>query len=298
MALTQVQKINFFDEISANKHQSLFLIFFMFILYLVLIFVLSELFDFGIFGILLGFFVLVVYAFATYYIGSDMILGMSGAKQVLRENYPFLFLTVEGLAAANGIKPPNIYVIQDPSPNAFVVGRDPEHSSLAVTSSLLEVMDKNELTAVLAHEMSHIATYDIRFMLFSVVFAGSIAMLSDMVWRSMRYGGGRDRKGSGLLFLIAIVLVVLAPIFSELIRFAISRKREYLADANGARMTRQPQYLASALEKIEKIKQPVAAATDATAPLYFSMPTNQSFFHLFSTHPPIEERIKKLREMA
>ncbi len=295
------EKVSFFDEISANKRYSIVLLFCMFVLYLTLIWAISFVFEIGPFGVIIGFFVLVFYAFVSYFMGSDFILSLSGAKKVTRENYPYLFLTVDGLAAANGIKAPDIYIIEDPSPNAFVVGRNPNNSHLAVTRGLLDVMNKDELTAVLAHEISHIANYDIRFMLIAVAFAGAIAMLSDIMWRSMYYGNrGRNNedKGGGLLMVIAIVLIVLAPVFSELIRFSISRKREYLADANGARMTRQPQNLASALEKIAKINKPVAAATDSTAPLYFSRPLTSSFFHLFSTHPPIEERIKKLRLMA
>ena len=296
------EKISFFDEIAANKGQSLVLLFCMFALYLALIWIISETFGIGIFAVIIGLIVLVFYAIIGYFMGSSIILGISGARKVTREEYPYLYLTVEGLCAANAIKPPQIYIIEDPSPNAFVVGRNPNNSSLAVTRGLIEILDKDELTAVLAHEISHIANYDIRFMLFAVVFAGAIAMLSDAVLRGfLRSGSGRDRRGGmpvGPLILIAIVFMILAPIFAELIRFAISRKREYLADANGARMTRAPHNLASALEKIAKINKPVANATDTTAPLYFSRPRPNRFYHIFSTHPPTEERIKKLRAMA
>lgn len=299
-AVQPFEKISFFDQISTNKTRSAGLLFAMFALYLAVIWAFSYFFEIGPVGVGAGFFVLLAYAFVTYFAGDGIILGLSGARRITRDDFPYLFLTVEGLCAANGIKMPGLYIIEDPSPNAFVVGRSPDHSSLAVTRGLLERMDRDELAGVLAHEVSHIANYDIRFMLFAVVFAGAIAILGDIAWRSMRYGSSRreDRAGSGVAAIIAIILIILAPLFSELIRFAISRQREYLADANGARMTRRPDSLASALEKIAKINTPVAAATDATAPLYFARPLPGSFFHLFSTHPPIEERIKKLRAMG
>lgn len=294
------EKINFFDQISANKARSAGLLVFMFLLYLAVIWAFSYFFEIGVVGIVVGFFVLLIYAFITYFAGDGIILGLSGAKKVARGDFPYLFLTVEGLCAANGIRMPEIYLIEDPSPNAFVVGRDPAHSSLAVTRGLLETMSKDELAGVIAHEISHIANYDVQFMLFAVVFAGAVAIISDFAWRSMRYSGGRrdNRGGGSALVIFAIILMVLAPVFSELIRLAISRQREYLADANGARMTRRPDSLAGALEKIARINKPVAAATDATAPLYFARPLSGSFLHLFSTHPPIEERIKKLRAMG
>ncbi len=163
-------------------------------------------------------------------------------------------------------------------------------------------MKREELEGVLAHEISHIANYDIRLMMIAVVFAGAIALLGNITWRmimhgGLRVGGGRRGGASVLLILLAIVLIILAPFFAELIRFAISRQREYLADANAAKLTRYPEGLASALEKIEKIGMPVMNATDATAPLYFSNPLQNKFSHLFSTHPPTEERIKRLRAM-
>lgn len=291
------ERISFFDAISSNKTKTIALIVLIFLLFLAMVFAMSMLFDLGSFGIFVGFIVLFFYTGISYFAGDKIVLAMSNAKKISANDQPVLFSIVEGLSAAASIPMPEIYVIEDQSPNAFAVGRDPQHAAIGVTRGLLQNMDQNELTAVLAHEISHIANYDIRFMLIAIVFAGSIALLADIMWRSVRYGGGRSRKGGGFIVIIAIVLVVIAPIFSELIRFAISRQREYLADANGARMTRQPQYLASALQKIAKINLPVAAATDATAPLYFSRPLSNKFYHLFSTHPQIEERIARLRAM-
>jgi heat shock protein HtpX len=229
-----------------------------------------------------------------------MILGMSGAKEAKKDEYPFLYNVVEGLAIASNIPMPKLYVIQDPSPNAFATGRDPQHASVAVTSGLLSMLKREELEGVIAHEISHIANFDIRFSMIAVVFVGAIALLGDMAWRMMYLGGGgrgRDRGGGGILIIIGLLFVILAPIFASLVRFAISRQREYLADANGARMTRYPAGLASALEKIKNAGIPTAGANDTTASLYFSNPFPNKLGFVFATHPPIDERIKRLKGM-
>jgi heat shock protein HtpX len=294
-------KISLFDAIDANKRNSAILIFFLFIVFMAAVWALSYLFDLGMAGPIIGFIALSIYAVVAYYSGDRMVLALSGAHEVTAKEQPFLYNVVEGLALASAIPMPRLYVVDDPSPNAFATGRDPQHASLAVTSGLLKSMKREELEGVVAHEISHIGNYDIRFMTIAVVFIGAIAILSEIAWRSMWFGGrGRDDRrggGSGFLVIIAIALMILAPISAELIRFAISRQREYLADANAAKLTRYPEGLASALEKIKTAAMPVQRASDATAPLYIASPFPSKMSFLFSTHPPIDERIKRLRAM-
>ncbi len=296
----EFEKINFFDAIAANKTKSFILFFIMFIIYVALIYFLSYVFESGLGGVIIGLVILGIYGIISYFLGDTLILLSSGAKKVTREGYPNLFVTVEGLCAANGLPVPEIYVIPEDAPNAFVVGRDPMHSSLVVTTALLQTLNKDELTAVLAHEVSHIANYDIRFILISIAFVGAISLLAVFLRRIFIYGGSsRSRKGgAGALVLIGLILSILAPIFAQLIRFAISREREYLADANGAKMTRQPQHLASALEKINRSSAIVDNANEATASMYFSNPFPKNIFSLFATHPPAEERIARLKKMS
>jgi heat shock protein HtpX len=294
------EKISFFDAIEANKRNSIILIAVMFAIFLAMVAAVSYVFDIGICGPALGFFALMIYTLGAYFAGDSVILSMSGAREAKKEQYPFLYNVVEGLAIASNIPMPRLYVIEDQSPNAFATGRDPKHASVAVTTGLLKLMKREELEGVLAHEISHIANYDIRFAMIAVVFAGAIALLGEFAWRMMVYGGGgrsRGRGGGGILIIIALFFVILAPIFATLVRFAISRQREYLADANGARMTRYPEGLASALEKIRNAGIPTGAANDTTASLYFSNPFPNKLGFVFATHPPIDERIKKLRSM-
>ena len=291
------QKISFFDAIAVNKRNSILLLLAFSIFFLLIIAAFSYAFGLGRLGIFVGFFVLLFYALFSYFAGEQAILSMSNAQLLERKQFPFIYNVVEGLSIAAGIPMPKIYIIDDPSPNAFAIGRDPKHASIAVTRGLLEQMSREELEGVLAHEISHIANFDVRYIMIAIVFAGAIALLADFTWRSMRFRGNDRRGGSGIFMLIAILLIVLSPIFSELIRLALSRQREYLADANGAKLTRYPAGLANALAKIGKFNQPVSAATDATAPLYFSNPLPNKLAHFFSTHPPIEDRIKRLRGM-
>ncbi len=293
-------KVSFFDAIAANKRNSLLLMFLMFVIFMGMSFAISYIFDIGICGPGLGFIFLIFYTVIVFFQGDRIILAMSGAKEVRREDYPFLFHTVEGLALASQIPVPKIYVMDDPSPNAFATGRDPEHSSVAVTTGLLKLLNREELEGVIAHEISHVANYDIRFSMIAVVFVGAIALLGDFAWRSIFWGGsGRKRDGIGAIAIIALVFVILAPIFATLVRFAISRQREYLADANGARLTRYPEGLASALDKIKAAAIPTRSASSTTAPLYFSnpFPGKASISAVFATHPPIDERAKRLRSM-
>jgi len=293
------EHISFFDAAEANKRNSLILIAAMFLLFMATVAAISYIFDLDVCGPIMGFFALLFYTITVYYGGDSIILAMSGAREAKKEDYPFLYNVVEGLAIASQIPMPKVYVIDDPSPNAFATGRDPKHASVAVTTGLLSMMKREELEGVVAHEISHVANFDIRFAMLAVIFVGAIALLGEFTWRMIRHGGlgGRRGKGAGALILIALVFVVLAPIFAQLVRFALSRQREYLADANGARLTRYPAGLASALEKIKTAALPTAAANDTTASLYFSNPFPQKMGLFGSTHPAIDDRIKRLKAM-
>lgn len=292
------QHVSFFDAIEANKRNSLILVASMFFIFMASVWAVSYIFDVGLCGPAFGFLALLFYTLIVYFQGDSIILMMSGAREAKREEYPFLYNVVEGLALASGIPMPRVYIINDPSPNAFATGRDPKHASVAVTKGLLDLLKREELEGVIAHEMSHIANYDIRFAMLAVVFVGAIALIGDFTWRMLFYGGGNRRdRGGGPLIIIALFFVILAPIFAQMVRFALSRQREYLADANGARLTRYPEGLASALEKINKAGIPTAAANDTTASLFFSNPFPQKIGFLGSTHPKIEDRVKRLRSM-
>jgi heat shock protein HtpX len=299
----QINKISFFDAIEQNKRNSLILIGAMFLIFVGMVAALSYSFRLGICGPILGFFALLVYTVVVYFQGDAIILGMAGAREAKREEYPFLYNVVEGLAIASSIPVPKLYIIQDESMNAFATGRDPKHASVAVTTGLLSAMKREELEGVIAHEISHIGNYDIRFSMLAIILVGAVAILGDFAWRfalSGMMGGGRGRRGGGgnmLLIVLGLVFVILAPIFVQILRFALSREREYLADANGAKLTRYPEGLASALEKIKNANMPSKCANDTTASLFFSNPFPQKMGFLGSTHPPIDERIKKLRSM-
>jgi heat shock protein HtpX len=211
---------------------------------------------------------------------------------------------VEALALGLGIPVPKIYVIDDSAPNAFATGRDPQHASIAVTRGLLDKLDRTELEGVIAHELSHVGNRDIRVMVLVTVLVGTVALLADWMWRSMFWGRGRDRErggGNAIFAVIAIALALLTPIIATLIQLAVSRQREYLADASGALLTRYPPGLASALRKIAADKEALEVANKATASLYIANPLKDApafFDHLFDTHPPIQERIKRLEAMT
>lgn len=294
-------RVSFFDAIEANKRNTIIFIAVMFVLFLATVAALSYLFRMGTCGPVLGFGFLLFYTAVVWFQGDRVILALSGAREVSAKEQPFLYNVVEGLSVASSIPMPKIYVIDDPAPNAFATGRDPQHASVAVTTGLLSMMKREELEGVLAHEISHVANYDIRFSMMAIVFAGAIALLGEFAWRSMFWGGsgggGGRRRGEGILVLVALAFVILAPFFAQLVRFAISREREYLADANGSKLTRYPPGLASALEKIGQANIPTKSATDTTASLYFANPFPNKMNLLFATHPDIGERIKRLKAM-
>ena len=241
----------------------------------------------------------------SYYYSDKIILGMSNAKQIQKKDNPELFRTVENLCIGDGLPMPKIYIIDDSAPNAFTTGRDPKHAVVCATTGILEKLNKAELEGVIAHELSHIKNFDIRLMAIVVILVGTIALLADIFMRSVWFKG-RDREDRGnsqaIFMLIGIVLAILSPIIATLIQLAISRKREFLADASGVLLTRYPEGLASALEKISRDREPLEAANNATAHLYIVNPFKgkeiKSFLAgLFNTHPPIEDRIKILRSM-
>ena len=240
-------------------------------------------------------------ALITFYSGDKLALWTAGAKEIQKNDAPELYRLVENLCIADGLPTPKVYVIEDPAPNAFATGRDPQHASIAFTRGILERLDKTELEGVTAHELSHVKNFDVRLMTMVAVLAGTVTLMVDIFFRvRWRGGGGRDRRGDGAVVLILFLLaMVFALIAANLIKLAISRKREYLADASGALLTRYPEGLARALEKISSDPRPLARATSATAHLYISNPLGPNGFltGLFSTHPPIADRIKLLRDM-
>lgn len=244
----------------------------------------------------------VVMNIVSYWYSDKIALALAKAHIATREQYFDFYNIVENLAITAGLPMPKIYVIEDPSPNAFATGRDKNHSVVVVTTGLLSIMNKTELEGVIAHEMSHIGNKDMLLSTVAVVLVGFIAIISDMMVRMSIFGGRRDdREGNGIFMIVGIILAILAPIAATLIQLAISRKREYLADASGALLTRYPEGLASALEKISKYGTPMRTQSTAIAHLYIANPTGSGQFAkkmsgLFSTHPPIEDRIKRLRE--
>ncbi len=251
---------------------------------------------------------IVVYVGIGYFAASSVALSVSGARETTREAEPELFRRVENLCIGAGLPLPRVYIIEDGSPNAFATGRDPSHAAIAVTRGLLDKLEPLELEGVIAHELSHIGNRDTRVSTLTVLLFGVVALMGDLALRWTWFGAGsrrgnRDRGGgaAGLIILaIAIVLAILAPIAAQAIRFAVSRQREYLADASAALLTRYPPGLASALEKIAGDTDPLEAANKATEALYITNPlrAHKSFLNgLFDTHPPIEERIRLLRSM-
>ncbi|HEX9269365.1 MAG TPA: M48 family metallopeptidase [Candidatus Limnocylindria bacterium] len=244
-------------------------------------------------------------ALVSYFAGDKLVLAQSRARELGPDEEQRLRNVVETLALGMGIPMPRIHLIEDPAPNAFATGRDPQHASIAVTRGLLDTMERTELEGVIAHELSHVGNRDIRVMLLVTVLAGTIALLSDWVLRATFWGGrGRDRDrggGGAILLVVGIVLAILTPIIATLIQLAVSRQREYLADASGAFLTRYPEGLANALRKIAADPNVLAVANKATASLYIANPLKDhpfQFDNLFDTHPPIEERIRRLEAMA
>jgi heat shock protein HtpX len=245
----------------------------------------------------------------SFFAGDQLVLASSGAKEVDAQSAPQLMNVVQEMAIAANVPMPKVYVIEDTAPNAFATGRDPQHASVAITTGLLQKLDREELQGVLGHELSHVRNYDIRFSLLVAVLVGSIALLADMFLRFTWFGGGRrsrddDRGGGGLaaiIFVVAIVLAVVAPIIARFVQLAVSRQREYLADASSVELTRNPHGLEQALAKIAADQEVLEVANRATAHLYFTNPIKKfeaRSSSMFSTHPAIVDRINRLRQLT
>lgn len=241
-----------------------------------------------------------VYALIQYFAASKLAVAMTGAKEIEKKDNPRFYRIVENLAITTGMPMPKVYIIDDPAPNAFATGRDPKHAIVAATTGIMEIMDDSELEAVMAHEMGHVQNYDIRVSMIAFGLVSAIGFLSDLVLHMFFFGGDRDnREVPPYFYIIGIVLVILAPIMAAIIQMAVSRQREYLADATGAMTTRHPEALASALGKLRDYGRPMKNQSTSTAHLFFSNPLKKGFFSgLFSTHPPLEERIARLRKNA
>ena len=296
--------LSIYDAAAANRWRTLALIAVFTALIAILGYFVGEYFSpgGGIAALPFAFTLAVGSSLVSYFAGDKLILAQSQARELAANEEPQLHNVVETLAIGLGIPMPRLFLIDDSAPNAFATGRDPKHASVVVTRGLLDKMDRTELEGVIAHELSHVGNRDIRVMLLVTVLVGTVALLADWMWRSMFWGRGRrDRSGgNAIIMVVAVALAVLTPIIATLIQLAVSRQREYLADASGALLTRYPPGLASALRKIAADPEPLEVANKATAALYIANPLKDApafFDHLFDTHPPIEERIRRLEAM-
>lgn len=293
-----------YTEISSNKTKTVLLIGGFLVFVILFGWLLAQYYgDPAILWIAAG--IAIVQAITSYYYSDRVALSLAGATEAPRKE-PFLTLhrEVENLAIAAGLPTPRVYVIDDPAPNAFATGRDPQHAAVAVTTGLLQRLDKTELEGVLAHELSHVGNYDIRVMTVVVVLVGVISLVADFFLRSLWWrGDDRDRGGNQFMLIALVAAAILAPIAATLIQLAVSRKREYLADATGALLTRYPEGLASALQKIAKAPTSLRRLSSSTNHLYIENPLSEQeekqnwFATIFSTHPPVGDRIKRLRGM-
>lgn len=240
-----------------------------------------------------------VYALIQYFAASKLAVMTTGAHEIEKKDNPRLYRIVENLAITTGIPTPKVYIIDDPAPNAFATGRDPKHAIVAATTGILEIMDDRELEAVMAHELGHVRNYDIRVSMIAFGLVSAIGILSDIAMHMFFFGGERRENANPVMLIVGIILIILAPIIAAMVQMAVSRQREYLADATGALTTRDSEGLASALEKLAQYSRPMRHQSSSTAHLFFANPLKPSFFSkLFSTHPPLEDRIARLRENA
>lgn len=238
-----------------------------------------------------------IYALIQYFAAGKLAVAMTGAHEIQKSDNPRLYRTVENLSIAVGIPMPKVYIIDDPAPNAFATGRDPRHAVVGATTGLLEIMDDRELTAVMAHEIGHVQNYDIRVSTIAFGLVSAIGILSDIVLRMFFYSSNdRNNNTNPVVLIVGIIVIILAPIIAAIVQMAVSRQREYLADATGALTTRDSDGLASALAKLGQYGRPMKRESTSTANLFLSNPLKPGFFsRLFSSHPPLEDRIKRLK---
>ncbi|MCX6744807.1 MAG: M48 family metallopeptidase [Candidatus Parcubacteria bacterium] len=290
-----------YQQIDSNKRKTVLLI----VIFIAFILLLGWLFGYltesGYLGLGAAIIISTVMTLISYYAGDKVALSSSGAREITHDENKYVYHLVENLCITAGTPLPKIYIIDDPNINAFATGRDPQHASIALTQGAIDKLTNEELEGVIAHELSHVKNYDIRLMMVVLVLVGVIALLADWLMRGL-FHKGDNNKSAGIFIIVGIVIALLTPLIAELIKLAISRKREYLADADGSLLTRYPQGLANALEKIgQENVQPLKRAHNATAHLYIANPFGQTkkfLSGLFSTHPPLEDRIAKLRGMA
>lgn len=288
-----------YSEIAANKRKS-WVIILAFILFVAL---LGWLFGQYMgrpsltIGVLIG---AVVYSLIMYFSGSKLSMAVNGAKEIKKSDNPRLWRIVENLSITEGLPMPRVFIMDDPAPNAFATGRNPENSAVCATTGLLDIMDDTELEGVFAHEMGHVKNYDIRVSMIAFALAAVVSLIADIILQLTWFrSNDDDSSNSPLFFVFAIIGAILAPLIATLIQLAITRRREYLADATGALATRYPEGLASALEKIAAYGKPLQRQNSSTAHLFFANPLKGSVIsNLFSTHPPVEERIRRLRDMT
>jgi len=288
-----------YSQIAANKRKTIFIMF-LFVLVIGAIGYAYSLYvgDYNSLYIVFGF--AIIYSIISYFVSSRVALSVNGAKELSKKDNPRVFRIVENLSITTGLPMPKVYIMNDPAPNAFATGRDPNHASLAVTTGILDLLNDTELEGVLAHEMGHIQNYDIRVMMIVFACVSIVGLLSDFLIRIMWFGGrDDDDSGSPYAAILAIALAVLAPIVAVLVQLAVSRRREYLADATGALTTRYPAGLASALLKIEQSGSVMKRQNSSTAHLFFANPLKKkALSKLFSTHPPTSQRVAKLEKMG
>lgn len=290
-----------FEDIRKNKMKSGLIVSIFIILITLIVYYICIAFDFGYVSIIIALLVSCLSAFASYYNCDKIVLSMNKARPATEEEFKKLNNILDSLIVSSGLEhSPNLYVVEDSQPNAFATGRNPEHSVICVTTALLDRLDYYELEGVLAHELSHIANYDIRLSAIVTVFVGVIVMLSDIFTRFAFYGKSKNDdndKGNPIIMILGLICLILSPLFAKLLQLAVSRKREFLADATAVRYTRNPDGLISALIKISEDPNEMKTASKATAHMYISSPFRSNKTSLFSTHPSTEDRIEALRNI-
>ena len=297
MAIQQSNRLSFYDEIRKNKISSFFLVGIVLLVLLALVYIIALIVGTAYFYtiLILGIIISIIYVVVGYYKSADLAIASVNAKPASEIQYRQYHNLVEGLALASGLPKPKLYIMNDSQINAFASGRDPQHSVICVTTGALEKLNNGELEGVLAHEMSHVANYDIRFMTLTAVLVGMISIIAQIFLRSLWFGGTRDNnnKGNAIFLVLAIILSILAPIIVALVQLAISRRREYGADSSAVKFTRSPTGLIGALKKIQYNSE--MKVSGAVAPLFIAKPNKAS--ELFMTHPPLEKRISRLERM-